>query len=424
MNSGIYISGLTQSVSKETVEKYAARLVNELEQSTTNARFELKTEKIQYANDRESTVVSISQEGEGKPFYRLYDFQYRDMLVEKFKGMRILVKNFFLLLLVVRKFPTVLKRVIVRSSYSSPIQTVYLFGIFLLIALSVIIMLPATIDVILGHDVIVKARDYIKVGNIPFLSLAGVENFSKTIVGFTTLLLLLIPNANVLITELATEFVCANEYIEHGVQKQLIQGSLDKLIDHITEVDPDTKIQLHSYSFGTIVAIDHLFPLGQDVGGNTRRFCNALITIGSPFEFVNSYYEKYYVNRRMTMNDAIVWINIYSVRDALASNFRRDGQEKEAEFGITRTSMKPINIPYEIASYKQSIISFLMLTSLKVHGSYWDTNVDGQSCLRYILTEMKNHNLIKVNAKEAWEGAIPKHNGDNGRADQKMADKQ
>jgi len=88
MKIGIYISGLGQSFVQESVEKYAGRLMNEMSYNATGIDYELKTEKINYAPERESTVVSIfEQNGNGQQaVYRLYDFNYREILTEKFNG--------------------------------------------------------------------------------------------------------------------------------------------------------------------------------------------------------------------------------------------------------------------------------------------------------------------------------------------------
>ena len=59
MKIGIYISGLGQSFVNESVEKYAERLMNEMSFNTNGIEYEIKTEKIIYKTDRDSTVVSI-----------------------------------------------------------------------------------------------------------------------------------------------------------------------------------------------------------------------------------------------------------------------------------------------------------------------------------------------------------------------------
>lgn len=85
---GIYISGLGQSFHQESVEKYALRFKNELSYNDTGSKYELKTEKIFYTQERESTVVSIlksKNDEKGELVYKLYDFQYHEILTEKFK---------------------------------------------------------------------------------------------------------------------------------------------------------------------------------------------------------------------------------------------------------------------------------------------------------------------------------------------------
>ena len=85
--------------------------------------------------------------------------------------------------------------------------------------------------------------------------------------------MLFLPKANTLIPNLATEFVCANDYIQHGTQRQLLQGNLDLLINYITEKETDCKIHIHAYSFGSILAIDYIHPFGNKVSKDADFFC-------------------------------------------------------------------------------------------------------------------------------------------------------
>ncbi|MFC3161077.1 hypothetical protein ACFOEQ_23945 [Chryseobacterium arachidis] len=210
---------------------------------------------------------------------------------------------------------------------------------------------------------------------------------------FTSLLVLIIPNANTVITELATNFVCANDYLQHGSQKQLIQGNLEHLVDYITENETDCEIHFHSYSFGTILALDYAYPYGTKPSKNALTYCKSIITIGTPYEFVNSYYSRFYENRQIQPGDSLQWMNIYSTADALGTNFRKDKNAGEAEFGVLGASNKPQNINYEVSPVK-GIFDFMMLYSIRVHEMYWDETSEGQSCLGLIYNEMKNRNLI------------------------------
>ncbi|NEW85157.1 MAG: hypothetical protein GZ094_22720 [Mariniphaga sp.] len=385
MKIGIYISGLGQSFVQESVEKYAARLMNEMSYRTNGINYELRTEKINYAEERESTVVSIFEEHEtgAQVVYKIYDYKYHEILTEKFNSHSIIVKNFLLFLLVIQKIPLIFKRLFDPKDYSRPFQSLYVFMIFLTIASSVLLMLPATLAVV---------NEFFK---FPLFPKADIEIVSKLIVSLTAVLLLILPNANVLITNLATEYVCANDYIEHGVQKQLLQGNLELLVDYISEKEKNCRIHFHTYSFGSIIAIDYIFPFGNTLTRNTLNFTETLITIGTPFEFIKAYYPRFYDSRNIELGDKICWINIYSIADPLATNFRSDAKIGDAQFGIDKTSIKPVNLNYEVAPFKKTgIVDFIMLYSMKAHGMYWDSKTEGQSCLRLLNDEMKNKNLL------------------------------
>ncbi|PKA83532.1 hypothetical protein ATE92_1688 [Ulvibacter sp. MAR_2010_11] len=406
MKTGIYIAGLGQSFNKETIEKYAQRLLNEIRFKTTGVDYDLAIEKINYTKDRESTVVTLFEKGaENRILYKLYDFKYHEILTEKFNNYSLIMRNFWLLLLVIRKFPFILKRLFFPKNYSRPFQTLYLFMIFLLIAITVILMLPATLGVIMTFfdadvvsNFISNVKDFFGISSdIPGLSKSFFKGASAVIVSATAVLLLIVPNANVLIANLATEFVCANDYLEHGIQKQLLKGNLELLVEYVTEHEPDCKIHFHTYSFGSIIALDFLHPFGGRVTRNVEHYCEALITIGTPFSFINTYYPDFYKNRNIDFGNKLCWLNVYSVTDALATNFRKDNNIGEAQFGLTQTTTKPVNINYEVTAInKKGIINFIMLYSIKAHGMYWDPKVEGQSCLGLVCDEMERNKLIEI----------------------------
>jgi hypothetical protein len=110
---------------------------------------------------------------------------------------------------------------------------------------------------------------------------------------------------------------------------------------------------------------------------------------------VNAYYKDYFTNRNSKLDAQITWINIYSLADALASNFRNDANAGNAEYGIIKNGNIPVNREYKIArSRRLGIIDFLTLYSLKAHGSYWDASTEGQSCMRQVYGAMKEDGLL------------------------------
>ncbi|MBC8884069.1 hypothetical protein H9X57_14160 [Flavobacterium piscinae] len=60
------------------------------------------------------------------------------------------------------------------------------------------------------------------------------------------------------------------------------------------------------------------------------------------------------------MENKIQWLNVYSLSDALSSNFRKDATRGESEYGFKDSSIKPENINYEITADKsQNIFTIL-----------------------------------------------------------------
>lgn len=350
-------------------------------------------------------MVSIYENNNSnRVIYKIYDFKYHKILTEKFNNYSLIFKNFRLFFLVLKKFPLILKRLFTSNKNGHPSQTLYFFFIFIIIASTILLMITATVVVILDFlnyaevdEAIknIKENTFIKNIDIPLISRSSIKVLSGVIVSITSLLLLIVPNANVLIISLATEFVCVNDYLEYGVQRQLLQGNLEHLVEYISENEKEPKIHFHTYSFGTILAIDYIYPFGNLTSKNANAFCEALITIGTPYEFINSYYPQFYKNRKTELGEKLDWLNIYSIADALATNFRDDLKIGDSQFGIGKTLNRPSNINYEVTYLKKGgALSFLLLNSLKVHNMYWDNNILGQSCLRLIFSEMSKRNLI------------------------------
>ncbi|MDF0720393.1 hypothetical protein P0M11_10335 [Kaistella sp. PBT33-4] len=402
MKIGIYISGLGQSFVEETLEKYAERFMNEMSFDTNAIEYELKTEKISYGT-QESTVVSIFEKNMGGTvLYKFYDFKYHHILTERFNSHSLIIRSFQLFLLVLQKFPVLLFRIFSHSSYSRPFQTFYLFIIFFILSFAILLMLPSLLDIVSNSQLIkavVLFKNKIYPHDVPYIHQEGfintLQTISKITVSFTAILILIIPNVNLLISNLASEFVCANDYIQHGAQKQVLQGNLELLVNYITENEENSRIHFHSYSFGSLLAIDYIYPFGHKVSRNAEMYCEAFVTIGTPFEFVNSYYPLYYESRQADLGDKLHWLNVYSSADALATNFRKDSKIGEAQFGIMKTSKKPTNINYEVAALdKYNLLNFILLYSMRVHGMYWDHKTEGKSCISLVFSEMKRRNLL------------------------------
>jgi hypothetical protein len=394
MPTGIYISGLGQSTTKESVEKYAARYIKELEYSTSGINYYTKVEKIYYNDDQSSLAVRIFQHPKEQPksekdslLYSFYDFEYNELLNQKFQNKNLFFKNIALLLLVVRKFPRIIFSLFKNTTYTKGGQTFYMFLLFLIMALAVLLVIPSLIGFVDGTNL-----SFIKkyLNNDLVSIFIHIRDFSLKMLPITSIAIIFIPESTTLLTKVAAEFTTIDHYIQYGEQSQIIQGNLDALIEYIVENEENPTIHLHTYSFGSIIALDALFPIGTEPCTNILNNIKLLITVGAPYEFIDSYYPNFYSERTDKMSEKIEWINVYSTLDAFASNFRKDNKAGTAQFGIKGKKEVPINLNYEIARReKYNLFSFLTLKHITMHKSYWDDSKSGQSCTRLIFNKMK-----------------------------------
>lgn len=409
MNSkvGIYISGLGQTLKKENVEKYALRIKNELNYSTEGREFKIKTEVKPFAENLETTLVSIYEGEESNPnvLYKIYDFNYNKTLIDNFKKKNILHKNLILLWLVIKKFPLLVYKMLFFKSYNRPYLTFYAFALFFIISLAIIFLIPASIDLATQLSFTKELRSFLRLIKLDFIvdtfNSINIKGTLKFLVPFTTLVLLITPESKVVITSLATEFASVDRYLENGEKSQVILGNLDLLIEYVVEENKNSKIHLHCYSFGSLIALDLLFPIGNIPSNNVRKHVELLVTTGNPYEFINAYYPKYFEHRNFVKRPQIKWLNIYSISDALATNFRNDAKRGEAEFGVSYDKLLPINLNYEISpDFKLNIINFLTMHGIRIHKCYWDHTPEGQSCMRLIMDKMLELNFILIDGKE------------------------
>jgi len=389
MAVGIYFSGLNHTTDNETVEKYAARYVKELENATLDFCYYSKIEKINYNKNNSSLVIYIFEHQKNTPksnsdklVYKLYDFEYQEELNQDFLSKNIIFKNICLLLLVLKRIPRLLLNLFKKTTYQKGGKTITLFFLFLIMSLAVLLLLPL---IILSFD----TRFILESHNVIHTT-SNLNLFVKYIIILTVTFILCIPESNIILTKIAAEFITLDFYIRKTEQRQTIKNNLNALIKYIEGAEPDKKLHFHTYSFGSIIALDALFPNNSEPSIAIQNKINLLVTIGAPYEYINNYYPNFYKNRIDTMTKKIQWINVYSLVDAYASNFRYDNKVGEANFGILNKQEIPININFEITEKRNTNgVDFFGLKQIFMHKSYWDDTNSGTSCTQLIYFKMK-----------------------------------
>ncbi|MBK6966093.1 MAG: hypothetical protein IPH20_19770 [Bacteroidales bacterium] len=405
MKAGIYIPGLGEAFRNESVDKYAERFMHELDVNDADASavFSLKQENEHYGGNAklETRVVTIIKHFKDKEefVYRFYDFNYAGILTSKFNAYNIFVKSALLLWLVFSKIGLVMYRLLYNKKgqwYSAKFKLVAFYSIILLLALAVfgIIQIPSALAAFISFSGDLSTiSGYF---NLSKDALKQVESFSVSITALGAILYTIVPGAGIYLASLASEFISANNYVAMGTQMQRIQGELDALVEHIAEKEGQkTRIHLHAYSFGCIIALDQVFPLSNSPTKRMGQMLEAIVTTGCPYDFIYTYYPEFYKNRNAALKDKFTWYNIYSSADALGTNFMKDNRSDDPMYGIGDTGQLPKNLRYEVTNSNPFRLSdFFMLQAFKVHQVYWDHSALGQSCLRHLVTEMEKDKLI------------------------------
>ncbi len=211
------------------------------------------------------------------------------------------------------------------------------------------------------------------------------------------------------------------DYLAAGSHRNEIVGELARLINHLDESPPDDRayrrVHLAAYSFGSVVALDALFQAETAVSPRFARI-DTLITIGSPFDFIRTFWPDYFTERSALPGTPARWINVYSEVDVLGSNFldepswrdkrryrRAAAAEKrkiEAEWATSlaqgvdlrdagmRRPADDDNISFGPGqSGGLSLSDWVRLTGFRVHEMYWDRQSPAAvSCFEPIVTRM------------------------------------
>ena len=188
----------------------------------------------------------------------------------------------------------------------------------------------------------------------------------------------------------ALTYISVIEYVSYGERREVIAGQFSDLLEHVAEKGVYRHIHVVAYSFGSIVALDTLFPASRKPG-ERFRLVHTLVTIGCPFDFFRMFWPDYFQKRQAWPDRPERWFNLYSPVDVLASNFRDDDEDKPAEKGIALADgdRKPENIVYRRGPDHISPLAALALAGLRAHTTYWEVEYESEvSCFTDIVLTM------------------------------------
>ncbi len=278
------------------------------------------------------------------------------------------------------------------------VQVFYGAGLFGLVALYgavLAVTLFATVMQTAGRIPAFGALEPTLAGMNGWLSAAQTSIIGITFVGLFTSF-----NIKELLAKTAPTLASAMAYLSVGEQRTRLNGELLRLLDYLGEQQEVKyrKIHIVAVSFGSIVALDTLFPK-ETAPSHKFEQIDTLVTIGCPFDFIRTYWPHYFEARHALDGTPRRWINVFAEYDVFGSNFenRNDKTQHVEESGIMvqcadgtsklRGPKQPDNVRFGQAPMgKPGFWQWVQFVGFRSHSTYWDRSApNAVSCFQPIV---------------------------------------
>jgi hypothetical protein len=416
MKAIIYLPGLGVSVFDQSVDSVALRLKKaiDINNPLPSSRYSVEVRKENYGleNNLTTQVALISETG-GNPknAIDLYELDYAKELTTRFENQNVILKTFQLFIAIASNLHRVFGVFFTSKALTIGARFQFLYAMIILLTLAIFgLLLVASFPVFLAETVkpapgsdLQNFFDHTYLGNVIVYAYESLVGKSEYFVGIFAGLYLIFPDLKNRITILATEFVCLINYFSLGERRLGIIGKFEDLLEHIAEQNSHQEdnqgnplpkydeVIILAYSFGSLIALDVLFPSTQICSERTGQKVKTLITIGCPFDLIRAYWPRYYKDR-VVCSKLQAWYNIYSSSDALSSNFRDDDLNAESSYTLTPDAIKPTNVSFDVIPHmSKTSMNFFLLMGFRAHRLYWDEQRNSASCFNNLVLLMKSN---------------------------------
>ena len=377
----IFLAGLAAEWGDRRLDETAHRIAVAFDRNaaTAEAHFSVKleVEEEEYSprsKTRRCTILRTDASGT-EPVLDLYAFSYQATLAEGIERRNPLVKALLVLAAVVMHLPRVIHALFPGpksgKTRKDTVQILQALALMLLLSVYMGFLVWALIQTVMALPDLG--------GRNPTVTVPQMIVVVSGVIGTA------IPGIREWITRSAVSYLSLIYYLLLGERRQVVVGRLTSLIEHLAEKGPlHPRIHLLGYSFGTIVALDALFPRGREP---VPRFAlvDTLVTVGTPFDAIRSWWPKYFHDREAMQACPRRWLNVYAPADVLGSNFRNDPRLAEANESVHLPDGSlgplPTNVVYGVgpALDEVGLIGLITLLGLRAHALYWEDEPEAES---------------------------------------------
>jgi uncharacterized protein YhhL (DUF1145 family) len=317
----------------------------------------------------------------------VYKLNYNDSFMLNYKNKNLFLKVLRLFLLLIYGIPVLVSSLFSRNRAKNSLEKLQLLLGVLWFSLFVIYM-GVLLTAVFGTVTAQVESSY-------------TITIPQAIIVLITLLESFLPNIRQFSEKIIINYICLLEYLSFGERRNVISGQLTDLLEYLGKKGIYHRVHIISYSFGTVIALDNLFPF-NGILNKRSQIVDTLITIACPFDIIRLFWQDYFNQRQMLPQKVPSWINLYNPIDILSSNFRDDAQLGEAQVGIcfanSDTNIKPAeNIAYieGINTKKPSPTNLLILLGIRSHFTYWRRKHENEeNCFSILIAALYKDNGI------------------------------
>uniref|UniRef100_UPI00404796B9 hypothetical protein n=3 Tax=Roseivirga sp. TaxID=1964215 RepID=UPI00404796B9 len=408
MEAIIFMPGLGSGLNDQSLNAFAYRYVKavDINDPDEKKKFSIKVREENYGVDGslKTKVAAVYQEFNQttEQVIDIYEFDYIEQLTADFKRKNVISKILMLSAILVINIPKTiyfnLKRLFSKTGGISEGNTgQFLYASFILFLLAffgllLIASFPVAITDLVNEKYLAEFKAFLdgnKLGQFIEGAYGQLRGRAQYLIGFFALFYLVMPDFKLFVVEMATEFICMIQYLSVGKNRLNLTGKFEELLEKVSEDNNEyDKVTVIAYSFGSIVALDTIFPMKGATSFRVANKITGLVTIGCPYDFVNLYWKSYFTDREFKAKNIRHWHNLYSTADILSSNFRKDSKEGTSEVTVVAEALKPTNLSFNVLPKKQfNVVGFFLLSGIRAHGMYWEDQLNSASCLTTLVSQ-------------------------------------
>lgn len=352
-------------------------LCNEADRAATDASLHFAVQPsdggIQAEGGSVRTICRVSADGTATPVLDVYGVDVHAQAAPQHPGARVFVLALSVIAGIVILITGMARSRFRHKGFRQLIQLLFLLGMLLVVGLYLILTVVALVQLVLGT---------IRPG--------ATTSVPQVFVILGAALAALMPGWRNAVESASDRYLASMRYLWAAGPRNDMRGDVMTMLERICERPDVRQVHVLGYGFGSLVALDAVFPGSSPASPRLDRVAT-LVTIGCPLDLVRTLQPEYPQHRTLRPEGRPRWVNVYEPLDVLGSNFRDDDGVGDPVHGIVgedgQQRLPEENVPWNRGE-SLTFVSGVLLASLRVHAQYWGDDIRSDTALGLVVDEL------------------------------------